>query len=66
MRWRNLLLCLSVILTQVEAAHADSLRTALALAYDNNPTLNAQRAATRAVDEGLPQAKVRKPADDYR
>ncbi len=37
-------------------AYAQTLEQALALAYKNNPTLNAQRAATRAVDERVPQA----------
>ena len=35
---------------------AESLAEALASAYANNPTLNAQRAALRATDEGVPQA----------
>jgi outer membrane protein len=35
---------------------ADTLEAALARAYAGNPTLNAQRAATRAVDEQVPQA----------
>src|SRR6266513_2454018 len=37
-------------------AQAETLESALALAYRGNPTLNAQRAALRAVDEGVPQA----------
>ncbi len=37
-------------------AHADTLDGALALAYRNNPSLNAQRAGTRATDENVPQA----------
>jgi len=37
-------------------AQAETLQSALALAYRSNPTLNAQRAALRAVDEGVPQA----------
>jgi outer membrane protein len=32
---------------------ADTLEAALALTYQNNPQLNAQRAATRATDEGV-------------
>ena len=32
---------------------ADTLEGALALAYQNNPQLNSQRAATRATDEGV-------------
>jgi outer membrane protein len=38
-------------------AHAESMSEALALAYTNNPTLNAARAQTRAVDENVPIAK---------
>ena len=38
------------------AARADTLEQALIQAYQNNPTLNAQRAAVRATDEGVPQA----------
>ena len=37
-------------------AHADTLDGALVLAYQNNPTLNSQRASVRATDEGVPQA----------
>jgi outer membrane protein len=37
-------------------ARAETLLEALASAYSNNPTLNAQRAALRATDEGVPQA----------
>ena len=40
------------------AAFAETLKGALSSAYTNNPTLNAQRAATRASDEKLPQAKA--------
>ena len=36
------------------ASRADSLEGALVQAYQNNPSLNSQRAATRAVDEGVP------------
>src|SRR2546423_9124962 len=38
------------------AAVAETLESALAQAYRNNPTLNAQRAALRATDESVPQA----------
>ena len=38
------------------AAIADTLPGALAQAYVNNPTINAQRAAMRATDEGMPIA----------
>jgi len=37
-------------------ASAQSLTEALSAAYNNNPTLGAQRAALRATDEGVPQA----------
>jgi outer membrane protein len=37
-------------------AASQTLEQALAAAYHNNPTLNAQRAATRVVDEQVPQA----------
>jgi len=36
---------------------AETIESALAAAYSSNPTLNAQRAATRGVDEGVPIAK---------
>lgn len=38
------------------AASAETLLQALSAAYSNNPELNAARAATRAVDEGVSQA----------
>ncbi len=38
------------------AARADTLEWALVQAYQNNPSLNAQRAALRATDEDVPQA----------
>ncbi|MGB5180902.1 MAG: TolC family protein, partial [Xanthobacteraceae bacterium] len=37
-------------------ARSDTLEWALVLAYQNNPSLNAQRAALRAIDENVPQA----------
>lgn len=37
-------------------ARSETLNSALVLTYANNPTLNAQRAQLRAVDEGVPQA----------
>lgn len=39
------------------AVKADTINGALASAYANNPTLNAQRAATRGVDENVAIAK---------
>lgn len=38
------------------AAGAQTIGQALVQAYQNNPQLNAQRAAVRATDEGVPQA----------
>lgn len=43
--------------TSISVARAETLTEALASAYLNNPTLKAQRAAVRAVDEAVPQAK---------
>ena len=51
MRWRRP----AVGLAGSEAA-ADTLEWALVQAYQNNPSLNAQRAALRATDENVPQA----------
>jgi len=42
--------------TFVSSAHAETIRESLALAYANNPTLNAARAQLRGVDENVPQA----------
>lgn len=39
-------------------AAADDLRSALAAAYNSNPTLQAQRAQQRATDEGVPLARA--------
>jgi outer membrane protein len=43
------------------SAHAETLELALIQAYQNNPTLNSQRASVRATDENVPQA-----LSDYR
>jgi outer membrane protein len=43
-------------LALVRPAESQSLQEALALAYSNNPTLQAARAQLRAVDENVPQA----------
>ncbi len=40
----------------ITQAAADTLEWALLQAYQNNPSLNAQRAALRATDENVPQA----------
>jgi outer membrane protein len=47
--------CLALPLASSQA-FADTIESALALAYRNNPTLNSQRASTRATDENVPQA----------
>jgi outer membrane protein len=38
------------------SARAETLESALIQAYQNNPTLNSQRASVRATDENVPQA----------
>lgn len=48
---------LSLSFTQVSASFGETINSALASAYNNNPTLNAQRAATRAADENISIAK---------
>ncbi len=45
------------VLCATPAAQGQTLEEALALAYDSNPTLLAERAALRAVDEGFIQAR---------
>ena len=57
MRFKSVALGLAAGLL-ASASHAVSMQEALQAAYNNNPTLNAQRAATRASDENLPQAKA--------
>lgn len=46
--------CLAMVV--VSSAQAETIKEALALAYSNNPTLNAARAQLRGVDENVPQA----------
>ena len=52
--------CIGAVLTMTALAPMPALSTtideALALAYNNNPTLQSQRAALRATDELVPQA----------
>jgi outer membrane protein len=45
-------------LAQAPAAHADTLREALILAYETNPSLEAARARQRAIDENVPIARA--------
>jgi outer membrane protein len=54
-RWTVCATAIAVVLAVVRPAHAETLESALAQAYRNNPTLNAQRAALRAIDESVPQ-----------
>lgn len=60
MRYLRSGLAIATVVTTISLglapARAETLLQALASAYANNPTLNAQRAALRATDEGVPQA----------
>jgi outer membrane protein len=47
---------MAAVLAIPYSAGAETLEGALGQAYRNNPTLNAQRAALRAIDESVPQA----------
>jgi outer membrane protein len=51
-------LCLAImaVIAARRSAAAETIETALAKAYQNNPQLNAQRAIVRQTDEGVPQA----------
>lgn len=51
-----LMLAPPAIIASARPAEAQSLQEALAMAYANNPTLQAARAQLRAVDENVPQA----------
>ena len=52
----SLLLAAAAIGAACSGAAADTLEWALVQAYQNNPSLNAQRASLRATDENVPQA----------
>jgi outer membrane protein len=52
----GLALALAAVGVAGSQAVADTLEWALVQAYQNNPSLNAQRAALRATDENVPQA----------
>ncbi|MEM9277918.1 MAG: TolC family outer membrane protein [Pseudomonadota bacterium] len=54
---RTVVVTCAFLLSGMSAASSETINSALAAAYNNNPTLNAQRAATRAVDEGVAIAK---------
>lgn len=47
-----------VLILSPAIARAETIDSALALAYKNNPDLNAQRASVRATDELVPQARA--------
>jgi len=56
-RWGARLASATVLLVGAGlGAAADTLEWALVQAYQNNPSLNSQRAAVRATDENVPQA----------
>ncbi|MEO1141299.1 MAG: TolC family outer membrane protein, partial [Pseudomonadota bacterium] len=46
-----------MLLCTTSISSAETINSALASAYNNNPTLNAQRAAVRSLDEGIAIAK---------
>ena len=46
----------AALLLTASLVRGETLDSALVQAYQNNPSLNSQRAATRATDEGVPQA----------
>jgi outer membrane protein len=60
LRWRSsrwaAAAAIAGLLSQEQPANAESLDEAMAAAYWNNSTLNADRARQRAIDEGVPQA----------
>jgi outer membrane protein len=47
---------LAIVIAWSSAASAETIESALARAYQNNPQLNAQRAIVRQTDEGVAQA----------
>src|SRR4051794_15867031 len=55
-RWTICAAAIAAVLGAPCAAVAETMESALAQAYRNNPTLNAQRAALRVTDESVPQA----------
>jgi outer membrane protein len=58
MNWRLaiLLVAATTYVATAGMASAETIETALAYAYQNNPQLDAFRAQVRAIDEGVPQA----------
>ena len=54
--WGLLAVASVALATTAIPAFGDSIERALVQAYQNNPQVNAQRAALRATDENVPQA----------
>lgn len=54
--WRALVLLCAFAVGGIAPLSAETLHSALSQAYVNNPTLNAERASLRALDELVPQA----------
>ena len=54
--WGSMLWAAVSAVSGIMPARGDTLEWALVQAYQNNPSLNAQRAALRATDENVPQA----------
>src|SRR5712675_858848 len=52
----GLIACAALPLAFATGARAETVESALVQAYQNSPTLNAQRAAVRVIDENVPQA----------
>ena len=57
--FKNSLACVAVVsmMAAAQPVYAESIYQAMALAYENNPDLNAARAGLRATDEGVALAK---------
>jgi len=51
-------LCAGAVSALAVPASSETLADAIALAYENNPTLQAQRASQRALDESYVQART--------
>ena len=56
MAWAVCVAAMTMAALAPSRASAETLESALAQAYRNNPQLNAQRAALRAIDENVSQA----------
>ncbi|MBV6487795.1 MAG: Outer membrane efflux protein BepC [Pseudorhodoplanes sp.] len=56
LRWGLPVATVAGLAATMVCAYADTIETALVQAYQNNPQVNAQRAAVRATDENVPQA----------